>query len=100
MDIQGIRKEFSDRRSLAGIVDGLGLARPKEQFVGLLTRFGECAEEGTNVPFQNRRIPGELRAIAKSGERQEDEKVLAAALPNLVPGLFAGDSANQGERAL
>ncbi len=85
------RQQLADRGPLAGFVDGRGVPGLEQQFVGKCTSPSIGAKERLHVALQCQRQARKVGPLAKPGQRQIHQQVLAAPAGDRVPGLRLGD---------
>ena len=95
MDVEGIRQQLADRRVPAGVVDGLGIAGPKEPVAGQAAGGRVAAEEGAAIALEAEweRISG---PPTEPPEGQVNRKVLGTAPRDRVPRIGSRRALHQG----
>jgi hypothetical protein len=97
MDVEGVGQDLADRRSPAGVVDGLGIAGLEEPVVGQAAGVRVAAEEGADVPLETERQGRDRRTSPESTEGQVDEQVFGVAPRDRVLVVGPGHARDQGE---
>src|SRR5207249_2960765 len=76
VNVEIVRQELADTRSLAGRIDRVGMSCLEKQLVCLGTRFPVAAEVGPQVALQRQGKLPEAGPFAKPAQSQVNEQVL------------------------